>query len=97
MTNFPYAMFPVDSRQPALVRAAATLVIDFRDRGNAAGLISSEGYSSSHQEHLDVVNSFARRVSPIIALSIIDAEQVERKKYKNPLNIFVVDGIDGFK
>lgn len=99
MKNFSYALFPVDSRQPALVRAAATLVIDYQDRGNVAGLISSEGYSSSHQEHVDVINSFARRVSPIIALSVIDAEQVGigRQDYKNPLNIFVVDGIDGFK
>lgn len=97
MKNFSYAMFPVDSRHSALVRAAASLVIDFRDRGNAASLISSEGYSSSHQEHLDVVNSFARRVSPIIGLSVIDAETVGRQKYKNHLNIFVVDGIDGFK
>lgn len=89
--------FQLDSEQPALVRAAANLVVNFRDRGNAATVISAEAYVSRHRDHMDILNSFARRVNPIIALTVIDVELIRKETYKTQLNIFVVDGVEAFK
>lgn len=93
-----WSRFQLDTEQPALVQAAANLVVNFRDRGNAASCISAEAYNAKHRDHhMDVLNSFAQRVSPIIALSIIDVESIRKETYKTPLNVFIVDGIDGFR
>lgn len=93
-----WSRFQLDTEQPALVQAAANLVVNFRDRGNAVSCISAEAYNAKHRDHhMDVLNSFAQRVSPIIALSIIDVESIRKETYKTPLNIFIVDGIDGFR
>lgn len=92
-----WTRFQLDSEQPALVQAAANLVIDFRDRGNTAGCISSVADLANRRDHMDVLNSFARRLNPIITMRIVDIKQASRETYKTQLVILVVDGLDGFK
>lgn len=92
-----YARFQLESEQPALVQAAANLVIDFRSRGNTASCISAVGDHRNQRDHMDVLNSFARRLNPIIALRMVDVVQIEKETFKSQLMIFVVDGLDGFR
>lgn len=95
--NAAWTRFQMDSEQPALVQAAANLIINFRDRGNAASCISAEAVNAHHRDHMDVLNSFARRLNPVIAMSIVDVERCGSETYSSQMIIFVVDGVDAFK
>lgn len=92
-----YGRFQLESKQPALVQAAANLIINFRLRGNIAGCISSVAHPRHHRNHMDVLNSFTRRLSPIISIRIMDVARIPGVNFKSQMIIFVVDGLDGFK